>query len=486
MKAFVLLGLFVCVLLCTAAQATAQTPVGALAIDELRGDQYGWAVDYETEAAAWDAALRACGVGCSVVLTFSRCGAYAADQEANSTAVGWAEAYASGADARQRALDECRSRGGGSGCIVRVWGCNGPVVEEGLGLNEAARRQIQQSLRAAGFAPGSPDGLFGPQTRAAIRRWQSARGTRTTGYLDGPAVEALRSAGRSEMAAVAPTAVPAPNVAQENLFWQSIMNSTDRADFEAYLRQFPNGAYRALARNRLARLRGPARPPPGDRPPVAQFSGSPVCTREPRGVPCWMEVDNRPGCYVWNPNPQPEETVSWTGDCASGFAQGAGALTFSSAGGQEAVTGGRLRDGKLDGTWTITTRRQAGGPILERFELTYADGQLQEQQDVFEQAADNRPEPREQQGPACEIPGFPRPADPRNLGLNWCSSNVDFQLRVFALQAAGAWCAIAGGTSSTPAQVAARHQDINAACDALDALGNRGGPPCRCPAGYRP
>ena len=29
---------------------------------------------------------------------------------------------------------------------------------------------------------------------------------------------------------------------QENLFWQSIMNSTAAADFEAYLRQFPNGA----------------------------------------------------------------------------------------------------------------------------------------------------------------------------------------------------------------------------------------------------
>ena len=56
----------------------------------------------------------------------------------------------------------------------------------------------------------------------------------------------------------------------------------------------------------------------------------------------------------------------------------------------------------------------------------------------------------------------------------------------FALQAAGAWCAIAEGTSSTPAQICARRQEINAVCDTLDALGARGGPPCQCQAGYRP
>ena len=62
-----------------AASAVAQTPVGALAIDERQGDQYGWAVDYETAGAARTAALRECGSGCSMVLSFARCAAYAAD-----------------------------------------------------------------------------------------------------------------------------------------------------------------------------------------------------------------------------------------------------------------------------------------------------------------------------------------------------------------------------------------------------------------------
>ena len=36
------------------------------------------------------------------------------------------------------------------------------------------------------------------------------------------------------------------------MFWQSVMNSTNPADFEAYLRRFPNGVFSDLAQNRLA------------------------------------------------------------------------------------------------------------------------------------------------------------------------------------------------------------------------------------------
>ena len=269
MKVSAISFLVLCVSLSAAVEVGAQTPVGALAIDERRGDQWGWAVDYETADAARARALGECGAGCSVVLTFGRCGAYAADQDSDSTAVGWAEAYDSAASARQAALSQCSARGGGAGCVVRVWGCNGPVVEEALGLDRASRRQIQLGLRAEGFDPGGADGMFGPRTRAAVRGWQTSRGGRATGYLDGPAAEALRSAGASgpAVAAVAtPAAAPAQPAAvppqataeQENLFWQSIMNSTNPAEFEAYLAQFPNGVFSALARARLSALQSPA------------------------------------------------------------------------------------------------------------------------------------------------------------------------------------------------------------------------------------
>ena len=210
------------------------------------------------------------------LLTFGRCGAYAADQEAGRAAVGWAESYASAVGAREAALAECGSRGG-SGCVVRAWGCNGQVVEEGLNLDRAARLWIQQGLQAAGFDPGGADGLFGPRTRAAIRAWQSSRGARATGYLDGPAVEALRSSGASDPAVEPPVtpslppaatatepATPATAAAElEGLFWQSVMNSTNPAEFEAYLRRFPTGVLSELAQARVESLRTVAAAEPG-------------------------------------------------------------------------------------------------------------------------------------------------------------------------------------------------------------------------------
>ena len=290
-------ALVLCATVYLAASTAAQTPVGALAIDERQGDQYGWAVDYETSGAARQRALSACGSGCSVVLTFERCAAYAADQGAGSTVYGWAESYDSAAGARQRALAECGSRG--SGCTVRVWGCNGPVVEESLGLDRAARRQVQEGLQAAGFDPGGADGMFGPRTRTAIRRWQTSRRARATGYLDGASAAALRPsvagqptfrerepAGVAAASSAATAAPPAVSAAQQQpppasaevevVFWQSIANSTNPVEFEAYLAQFPNGVFRALAEARLAALRSPANAAPAAVGRPAGGVGSPA------------------------------------------------------------------------------------------------------------------------------------------------------------------------------------------------------------------
>ena len=356
-----------------------------LAVDERQGDQYGWAVDYETAGAAQARALSECGGGCRVVLTFNRCAAYAADQDAGSTAVGWAESFASAAAARQAALSECSLRGG-AGCIVRVWGCNGPVVEEGLRLDRAARQQIQRGLQSAGFDPGGADGLFGPRTRAAIRGWQSSRGARATGYLDGASTEALRSAAPSP--AVAPP--PAPAAQQppassevELVFWQSIANSTDPADFEAYLAQFPNGVFRALAQNRLSALGasggaaarssvgGVGSPASGSRPagddsgarlgagvdargrPGSAFRPSQMCAGQLAGAACWKEISGRSGCYVWDPGLVLGQTVTWPGECSNGLAQGTGSLTWVFPDGDEIVETGRLQDGERHGHWVV-------------------------------------------------------------------------------------------------------------------------------------
>ncbi len=56
-------------------------------------------------------------------------------------------------------------------------------------------------------------------------------------------------------AQLAPKSKQAPSQAVELAFWQSINKSTDPADFEAYLAQWPTGTFAVLANNKLRRLR---------------------------------------------------------------------------------------------------------------------------------------------------------------------------------------------------------------------------------------
>ena len=123
---------------------------------------------------------------------------------------------------------------------------------------------------------------------------------------------------------------------------------------------------------------------------VLERRDAPVCTPEPEGSECWMELAGHPGCYVWNPNPQPDETATWTGECSAGFAQGAGTLTWNHPGGSQEHEASRrfgqphgpsvVRDsegwadegphrfGKRHGAWI---ERTADGAVLEG---PYVDG----------------------------------------------------------------------------------------------------------------
>ena len=66
---------------------------------------------------------------------------------------------------------------------------------------------------------------------------------------------------------------------QETVFWESIRNSSNPAEFEAYLRQFPAGVFRGLATVRLSALRGlAADAPSADRwAPGTVFRDCPTC-----------------------------------------------------------------------------------------------------------------------------------------------------------------------------------------------------------------
>ncbi len=180
----------------------------------------------------------------------------------------------------------------------------------------------------------------------------------------------------------------------ELVFWQSIANSTNPAEFEAYLAQFPNGVFRVLAEARLSALRGsvpgsaatPGAPPTGgrvsgapgadsrrsaggDSRPVPAFRAGPTCAGQSAGTACWMALSGRAGCYVWNHGLEPGATVTWTGECAGGMAQGTGTLTWTVAEGIQTDTG-RLQDGQWIGHWVI---RYANGDVAEG---PFVDGEL--------------------------------------------------------------------------------------------------------------
>jgi peptidoglycan hydrolase-like protein with peptidoglycan-binding domain len=58
-------------------------------------------------------------------------------------------------------------------------------------MTEADRRRVQIALAGLGYYDGRLDGVFGPDTRAAIRRWQHEKGAEMTGRLTSVQATAL-------------------------------------------------------------------------------------------------------------------------------------------------------------------------------------------------------------------------------------------------------------------------------------------------------
>ena len=85
------------------------------------------------------------------------------------------------------------------------------------------------------------------------------------------------------------------------------------------------------------------------------------------GHPGWS-VDAHTGCWIWNPNPQPDEMVTWSGRCyARGPAVGFGVLEWRHAD-KVSRYEGEYRDGKPHGRGSYTA---SDG---NRYEGEYRDG----------------------------------------------------------------------------------------------------------------
>lgn len=66
-------------------------------------------------------------------------------------------------------------------------------------------------------------------------------------------------------------------------------------------------------------------------------------------------ITDQQGCRIANPHPQPGETVSWSGACKDGLADGQGILQWFEDGAATARYEGELRAGWADGKGTLTT-----------------------------------------------------------------------------------------------------------------------------------
>ncbi len=100
---------------------------------------------------------------------------------------------------------------------------------------------------------------------------------------------------------------------------------------------------------------------------LALAAGSGLAAAQAAPLPAGWMGDSRTGCKLWNPMPQPGETVRWSGACEGGFAVGPGVTEWYEDGEPtEIVEGGRVA-GHLQGKGVQTTADGA------RFEGTWKD-----------------------------------------------------------------------------------------------------------------
>lgn len=70
------------------------------------------------------------------------------------------------------------------------------IDEDLLGLTRSERVEVQQQLIDLGYLTGRADGVLGPLSRAAVRRWQGDNGAAETGYLTAEQVRTLQRQAR--------------------------------------------------------------------------------------------------------------------------------------------------------------------------------------------------------------------------------------------------------------------------------------------------
>jgi uncharacterized caspase-like protein len=119
-----------------------------------------------------------------------------------------------------------------------------------------------------------PQGTFASLATLRIKQLRAAAGPAPVTHHNTNAATAATPAGAAgASAAAAPSATRSTDTAEDRAYWETVRDSSNSADLDAYLQRFPHGAYVEDANARLEKLKAPA---PAEPPPAAETPSPPT------------------------------------------------------------------------------------------------------------------------------------------------------------------------------------------------------------------
>lgn len=118
-------------------------------------------------------------------------------------------------------------------------------AEEDLELDRDARRAIQRDLTILGHDTRGIDGVFGNGTRGAVRRWQEETGLKVSSYLDRDQIARLQAQATRRAAELEEEEKrqQAERARQERALWRRVRDRGEEAGFREYLQKYPQGQF---------------------------------------------------------------------------------------------------------------------------------------------------------------------------------------------------------------------------------------------------
>jgi hypothetical protein len=141
------------------------------------------------------------------------------------------------------------------GTLVAYATAPGSVAADGDGSNGLYTDELLHALRVPGL---KVEEVF---KRVRVNVAERSKGAQTPWESSSLTGDLIVNVTVNVTTAAVPAPGPAPAADRESLFWTSIKDGNDPAAFQAYLKQYPDGTFAALARQRLASVTQPPRPP---------------------------------------------------------------------------------------------------------------------------------------------------------------------------------------------------------------------------------